>query len=172
MKESWHADRDVLIGHVIGVHGVRGELKVAASADELRSGLSVTVRRAGRADVALRVETVRAGARHLLVRIAGLNDTDTAADFRGAALYAAPEDLPALAPLEYRVDELVGMTVVDESMGNLGEVVEIARYPACDMLLVGRRRLMVPLLTAYGVHIDRGARTIATALPPGYEDLA
>jgi 16S rRNA processing protein RimM len=157
---------------VLGVHGLRGDCKVAGDPRELRAGLSVTVRRAGRPDRSAVVETVRAGASHLRIRLAGVLDANAAAELRGAELYADASDLPALAPSEFRIHELVGMRVVDESLGELGEVVDVAKYPNCDMLLVGEKRLMVPLLRAYAVVVDRAARRIATTLPPGYEDLA
>jgi ribosomal 30S subunit maturation factor RimM len=39
------------------------------------------------------------------------------------------------------------------------------------MLVVGPKRVLIPMLAAYGLRVDRAARTIATKLPDGFEEL-
>ena len=79
--------------------------------------------------------------------------------------------LPELPANEFLESELVGMEVVDRNLGALGRVNGIAHYPGSDMLIVGTKRVLVPMLVAYGVRIDRKERTIATELPAGFEEL-
>ncbi|HXW76551.1 MAG TPA: hypothetical protein VEJ20_04000, partial [Candidatus Eremiobacteraceae bacterium] len=59
----------------------------------------------------------------------------------------------------------------DGRMGSLGTVRDVLHYPHADMLVVGERGRLVPMLRAYGVRIDRAAATIETALPEGFEEL-
>ncbi len=108
---------------------------------------------------------------HVRVKFEGVDDATAAEALRGAHLRVAESELPPLPPQAYRESELVGMHVVDARLGALGDVVGIAHYPASDMLVVGDERVLIPMLEAYGMQVDRAARTIATALPPGFEDL-
>jgi 16S rRNA processing protein RimM len=106
-----------------------------------------------------------------VVGLAGVADADAARRLHGASVLAARLDLPRLPPRTFREIDLVGLLVVDETLGVLGTVQSVRRYPACDMLVVGQRELLVPLLAAYGVSIDRKKREIRVRLPRGFEEL-
>jgi len=47
----------------------------------------------------------------------------------------------------------------------------VLHYPHADMLVVGERELLVPMLAAYGVKVDVATATILTSLPEGFEEL-
>ncbi|MBV8082138.1 MAG: 16S rRNA processing protein RimM [Candidatus Eremiobacteraeota bacterium] len=161
----------VLVGRVVGVFGLRGDVKVAASVLELRPGLHVLARAPGKPERALTVRGVRPAPAHLRVLFDGVDDADAAERLRGMTLHAALADLPALPANAYREVELVGMRVRDIRLGELGAVVGVAQYPGADMIVVGEKRTLIPMLEAYGVNVDRAARTITTALPAGFEEL-
>ncbi|HME80851.1 MAG TPA: ribosome maturation factor RimM [Candidatus Eremiobacteraceae bacterium] len=167
------ADRDaqVLVGRVVGVFGLRGDVKVAASFLELRPGLALTGRAPGQDARTLIIERVRPATGHVRVLFEGVTDADQAQALRGTTLHARAADLPPLPANAYRESELVGMTVTDARLGELGAVVGVARYPGADMLVVGPKRALVPMLEAYGLTVDRVARVITTRLPAGFEDL-
>jgi 16S rRNA processing protein RimM len=159
------------VGRVIGVFGLRGDVKVAASALALVAGLPIVAIDASGARRELRVSLVRPAHGHLRVRFEGIEDATAAQLLRGATLQAQIADLPALPDDAYRESELIGMQVHDASMGAMGDVVGVAHYPGSDMLIVGPKRTLVPLLKAYGVVIDRASETINITLPPGFEEI-
>ena len=161
---------DVLVGRVVGVFGLRGDVKVAASVFELQPGVRVKARGSG-IERELLVKTVRPAKGHVRVLFEGLSDATAAEALRGMTLHAPAADLPPLPANAYRESELVGMHVTDAVLGPLGSVVGIAHYPGNDMLVIGPKRVLVPMLEAYGVRIDRASRTITTSLPAGFEEL-
>jgi 16S rRNA processing protein RimM len=161
----------MLVGRVVGVFGLRGDVKVAASVFELQPGVRLTGRDPGGAERELRVKTVRPASGHLRVLFEGIDDATAAEALRGMTLHASSADLPPLPVNAYREAELVGMHVTDARLGALGDVVGIAHYPGADMLVVGPKRVLVPMLEAYGVVVDKATRTIKTVLPPGFEQL-
>ena len=114
---------------------------------------------------------LRAHQKLFVVGLAGIDDADAARRLHGANVLVARKDLPRLPPRTFREIDLVGLLVVDEALGALGTVQSVRRYPSCDMLVVGPRELLVPLLTAYGVSIDRKKREIRVRLPRGFEEL-
>ena len=175
-------DARAVIGRVAGIFGLRGEVRVVTSdASDFRPGLSVRVRsgKSGEArhlssadgDREMVIAALRPHKDRLLVLFEGIDDATTAQSLNGAELSARIDDLPELPPKTYRDDDLVGMRVTDARLGDLGLVNSIAHYPHADMLVVGDRSLLVPMLAAYEVKIDVASATISTSLPEGFEDL-
>jgi 16S rRNA processing protein RimM len=161
---------EVRLGRIVGGFGIRGELKIVptrSGADTLRPGLVVSVvavegTREGR------IETVRSHKRHLLVRFAGI-DEHASGRLIGADVFAARELVP-LREGEYFDDDLVGCAIVDPGGMELGRVVDVVHYPAQDMLVVGRRRALIPLVGAFIRRIDIGRKRIDVDLPEGLFD--
>ncbi len=71
---------------------------------------------------------------------------------------------------EFFDEDLVGCELVDEDGRELGAVVAVEHYPAQDLLRVGPRRAIVPLVRAFVRAVDVRARRIAVTLPPGLLD--
>ena len=162
-------DARAVIGRVAGTFGLRGEVKVVTTdPSDFRPGLSV---RASTGDRELVIAALRPHKERLLVLFEGVDDLTAAEALNGAELSAHISDLPALPPNTFRDDDLIGMRVTDARLGYLGAVTSIAHYPHADMLVVGDRSLLVPMLAAYGVVIDVESKAISTALPLGFEDL-
>ena len=107
----------------------------------------------------------------LLVHFEGVDDATAAEALHGCELSALVSDLPELPANTYRDEDLIGMRVKDARLGDLGTVTSIIHYPHADMLVVGERALLVPLLGAYDVKIDTASSMITTLLPDGFEDL-
>jgi 16S rRNA processing protein RimM len=164
---------DIIVGRILGAFGLRGEVKIAAAdPSALRAGLRIGLRDTSGVESGAIVETVRPHKNYLVVRLRALDDPDAARGLSGATVTMAQRDLPELPPHAYRRGKLVGLQVVDGRRGALGPVVEIRRYPSCDMLVVGAAQLLVPMLHAYRVEVDVAAGEIRVDLPPGFEELA
>jgi len=161
----------VVIGRVIGVFGLRGDIKVEIGAFPLKTGLEVELEGPSFKRKKTRVARVHQGRGHVNVRFVGVDDATSAANLRGAVIRAARADLPDLPANAFLESELVGMEVIDRNLGMLGRVAGIAHYPGSDMLVIGTKRFLVPMLKAYGVRVDRAKRSIETSLPPGFEEL-
>jgi 16S rRNA processing protein RimM len=169
-----------VIGRVAGTFGLRGEVKVAASdPSDFRPGLRViATERSGSSEARqaptlreLTISGIRPHQDRLLVSFVGIDDATAAEALHGAELSALIGDLPGLPANTYRDEDLVGMRVTDVRLGDLGAVTSIAHYPHADMLVVGARALLVPMLAVYGVTIDLARASISTSLPEGFEDL-
>jgi 16S rRNA processing protein RimM len=164
-------DALVHIGTIVGPLGLRGAARVAtADSNDFVIGLHVFARTGGQ-QRSLQIAAVRPTPASFSVTFAGIDTAGAVEALRGAALFAKPADLPALAANVYRVEDLLGMCVRDRRLGELGIVREVRPYPQCHMLVVGDRLLLIPMLQAFGVNVDAGARTIETRLPDGFEEL-
>ncbi len=86
---------------------------------------------------------------------------------RGTPLEVARDALPATAPDEYYVFELVGLEVVEEGGRELGRVVAVDPGLANDVLAL-EGGLLLPLVGECVRDIDLEARRILVA--PGFSD--
>jgi 16S rRNA processing protein RimM len=163
---------DVVVGRILGIFGVRGEVKVAAAdPNALTPGLAVRLLAEDGAELHSVLETIRPHQRGFVARLSGVADADAAGRLSGATMLATRDDLPKLALNQYRDADLRGMQVVDAKLGGLGEVNQVRRYPGCDMLVVGEKHILIPMLRAFGMDIDAATRTIRVSLPDGFEEL-
>ena len=160
------------IGRVVGAFGLRGETKVVATDPaDFHDGLDVTARWPDETQRPLTIQSFRVHKNRLLVRFKDVDDASAAEALRGALLLARTADLPPLPDDTYRDEDLVGMRVTDARLGLLGDVRDVLHYPHADMLVVGERSMLVPMLAAYEVKINRESATISTVLPEGFEEI-
>jgi 16S rRNA processing protein RimM len=160
------AERDIAVGRIAGVFGVRGELKCAAtSAGRATIAPGARLRCvAGEVASDISVTNVRPHKGRLLVSIAGVQDANAAADYVGAILYASRGDM-RLSEGEYLDDDLVGCAVFGPNGTPYGSVERVEHYPASDMLVVNGS--MVPMVRAIVTEIDLTRKAIVIDPPDG-----
>lgn len=174
-----------MLGVVVGVHGLRGELRVRWLGDGPEGIARMPAVELGRGldDPELRrfaVRKVREGRRgEVRVSLQGIDDRDAAEAMRGRQVIGEARHLEPLAPGEYRWYELVGCRVyradsperAPESL--LGTVREIWETGAHDVLVVeneeGQRHLL-PAAQAFLREIDPAGRRIVYEVIPGLLD--
>jgi len=154
----------IAIGDIVGVHGVRGEVRLRpynaqteALADVGRLFIleGTTVRE-------LEVEQVRPHGRVWLVRFAGVNTPEQARALSGVAAAVPEADLPALEAGQFYCYQLIGLQVADDGGAVLGRVADVLATGANDVLVVdaARGELLIPMIDAVVVEVDFAAGRI------------
>ncbi len=171
--------RRVLLGRVLGAHGIRGRLGVRWLGDGPENLLRMPEVALGRDpdDPDARIYAVQAAepGRPGEVRLAlkGVTDRAAAEALRGRLVLGAVEHLPPLGPGEHYEFELVGCRVETTEGKTIGVVREIWPTAAHDVLVVegadGRRHLL-PAAEALLRQVDVGERRIVIELPSGLLD--
>ncbi len=166
----------VSLGRVVGAHGLLGELRIRASADELINLLSVQSVRLARDEGdarpgEYRVERARPGrAGECRLALRGVTDRAAAEALRGATVLVRSDDLPKLAPGEFYAYELVGCEVFVADGRPIGTVRSILETGAHDVLVIeaadGGEQL-VPAAEPLLQQVDLAARRIVVDPPPG-----
>lgn len=148
-------DRRVLVGRVVGLHGVRGGVKVE-SFTEPRGRIfdyqPWIVRQLGVERVARGRPLVRE--HRIAAMIDGIEDRDAAAALLGAEICVRRAQLPAPAPGEYYWTDLEGLAVVNLEGVPLGTVESLFATGANDVMVVrqGERERLVPFVRGSHVH--------------------
>lgn len=148
------ADRPVVLGHVSGLFGVKGWIKVYSYTRPAVNLLEYEDWLIGRQDAwrPFRVLDAREQGKTLVARIAGDDDTlladrDAAAALVDLQIAVARDQLPAPEPGEYYWFDLIGLDVFNREGAALGRVKAMMETGANDVLVLqGERERLVPFV--------------------------
>lgn len=140
--------RIVLLGHVAGVHGVRGWVKIHSLTEPREAIFEYQPWLLGDAHEAVRIsEGIKHGNR-LIAHIEGVDDREAAEELVNRSIAVRREQLPQADAGEYYWTDLVGLEVRLQDGRVLGTVDRLVATGANDVLVVaGDRERLVPFVT-------------------------
>lgn len=97
----------------------------------------------------------------VVARLAGCEDRDAAARFRGAEIAVPRSQLPQTQPDEHYWADLMGLAVVNGESRELGSIVGILQTGANDVLVVqGERERLIPFIADVIREVDHVAGVV------------
>lgn len=164
------------MGRVHGHRGRAGELTVrvaAGDAGRFRAVREVWLQRAHGEAERFDVQREKAYRDRWVLKLAGIDDSDAAARWRGASVAVAFDHAPALNEFEHWHTKLVGMEVfaADASIGRVRDVQPTA---GADLLVVQADdggELLIPLHRDIVVDVDEQAKRLRIEPPAGLLEL-
>ncbi|HSE75212.1 MAG TPA: ribosome maturation factor RimM [Dongiaceae bacterium] len=168
MSASATSQRLVLMGAILGAHGIKGEVKVksfAAKPAAIAEYGPLTDSRHKRTFDLDIVGTADAAKGIVIARIAGIADRNAAEALKGVELFVERDRLPPPTdPEEYYLADLIGLAAFDPKGAKLGEIVSVDNYGAGDLLLVvpeSGEGFAVPFAKAFVPVVDiKGGRVV------------
>jgi 16S rRNA processing protein RimM len=162
------------VGKVVGVHGVRGEVKVELMTDypeRFQPGARLKVG-GGDEAVSAEIETARPHKGLMLVKFKSVPDRNGAELLRGKLLLIPEAEAMPLGEDENYAHDLVGLTVVTSDGRTLGKLTEILYTGANDVYVVAGPdgEVLIPALRDVVLKVDLGAGEMTVALPEGLVD--
>ena len=160
-------EKFVLLGKVVGVHGVRGELKLE-SYTEPRTQIfryqPWRMRSTGGEKV-IQGSRGRAQGKGIVAELPGVTDRDAAMALVGTEIWVARAALPQAKPGEYYWCDLEGLDVATVEGRPLGTVSHLVATGANDVLVVrdAERERLIPFLVGSfvtAVDLDGGRITV------------
>lgn len=166
----------ILIGKITGTHGIKGQIRVVPYSGDAESILSLRtlwVRMHDGRYSSFRISRAVEHKRKALASIAGIEDINAALPLVGCEVYVCRDQLPDLPEGEYYWQDLLGLSVVDEQGGCIGELADIFVTGAHDVYVVkdGEKEYLIPAVIDVVVEINLNARTITVRPPEGLLDL-
>ena len=140
--------RRVLMGLVLGAHGIKGAVRIlsyAAAPKDIASYGPLEDESGGRKFSLTIVGQVRGA---VLAAVEGIGDRDAAMALKGTKLYLERSALPAPAEGEFYWDDLVGLRAELTDGAALGEVVAVHDYGGGPSLEV-RRQIGAPVMVPF-----------------------
>jgi len=165
------------VGKAVGVHGLRGAVRVRFSGDgpehllALREVFLAVDPEAAPPLRRYRVLHCAPGRRdECRLVLEGVSDRKAALALRGFYLLADVHELPELVRGEYYHFQLVGCRVLDEEGSSIGVVREVWEAPAQDLLLVEDetgKRYLLPAVREMLKGVDLQRQEIVFSVIPG-----
>lgn len=163
--------RLVLLGHIAGAHGIRGEVVVRSYTADPAAISAYGPLSDEHGERRLELEVVRVTEKGVIARVTGISDRTAAERLKGRPLHVARERLPPPAADEYYHADLVGLEVRSPGGGNVGVVQSVANFGAGDLLEIRQHgeteTVYVPLRKAFVPAIDIAAGYLEVLLPDG-----
>ncbi len=139
--------QQILLGHIAGVHGIKGWVKIHSYTDPRIAIFDYQPWLLGEAQVATEVLEGKASGKYLLARLKGVNDRDDAAAVAGQKIEIGKDALPQLQNKEFYWADLVGLKVINQDGSALGSIVDMLATGANDVMVVsGERERLIPFV--------------------------
>lgn len=165
------------VGHIIGVHGLHGELKIELYTDfpeRFAPGVTLFM---GPDLEEVEIRQVRPHKGHLLIMLDGINDRTTAEGLRSLWLFVDEADAAELEEGEYWIHDIIGLKVETDTDTVLGKVVDVLATGANDVYIVrpaeGINRgqeILLPAIADVILAVDLAAGILRVHIPEGLID--
>lgn len=143
-------ERYLECGKIVATHGVRGEVKVEPWCDEPGFLLDFPTLYLGRERRPVTVERARVQKNMVLLKLAGVEDMESAVTLRGNILYIDRDDV-TLREGQYFIQDLIGLEVWDADTGRrYGRLTQVSQTGANDV---------------YHIRFDDGGERLVPAIP-------
>jgi len=164
-------DESICVGHIIGVHGIKGWVKVFSDTSPRENILNYSpwIIQTGEETKTAAVSG-RLQGKNVVAQLAGVGDRDLAAELIGSKIYIEPGQLPKLKEGEYYWADLIGMTVESLESEPLGIIETMMETGANDvMVLQGDRERLIPFVIDEIVQeIDLVSKRVVVDWQPDY----
>lgn len=167
--EQW-----ILLGRVLGAHGIRGALSIKLDnpdSQSLKPGIRVQLTRPHLPPQILEVEKLQAGR---ILYVVGMHDRNTAETYRQAQILIRRADLPELESDEHYLNDLLGAAIVDADGKVLGTIASFADNNAqilIEMRTVDGHFALIPFVEPLVLEVNEAEKRIVVELPEGLLDI-
>jgi 16S rRNA processing protein RimM len=163
----------VLVGVIVGAHGIKGEVKLKSfTSDPASIGRYGPLQnKTGQIFEITKLKPAKDG---FIASLKGVADRNQSELLRGLELYVAREKLPKLKASETYAHDLLGAEVLLEDDTPLGKLIAMPNYGAGDLLEVelagSTETVLIPFTNAFVPQTDFTSGKITVVLPEGYLD--
>lgn len=161
----------ILMGKVVNVVGLKGELKVYSYTD--RNERFEELDQIWLDNKVYAIENVRYQNKVVILKLEGINDRNKAEEQRNKKVYIEESDLQELPEDTYYVRDLIGLSVVTED-GELGKISDVIQNTAQDLYEVKTaegKKIYIPVVKEFVTDVDMENKVVKVTLPEGLLDL-
>jgi 16S rRNA processing protein RimM len=179
---SQHTDKEVTLGKITGVFGVKGWVKVYSYTEPMEGILKYQpwYLELNGQKVEVEVENGQRHGKGLIAKLAKYDDRDQSAKFSGALIKVSSEELPDLEEGDYYWHQLEGLKVLSVATEGdpvlLGKIAYLTETGANDVMVVNacagsidkQQRLVPYVPDLYVLNVDLEAQTITVDWDPEF----
>ena len=162
----------MLIGQIVGVHGIKGNCKIRSYAESLtvfQSDSVVFIATSAGRQKPYEINWIKPHAKAVLVSFKGVDTRDQAKALIGCELFIEKSRLPDLEEGNYYWFDLIGLDVFGIDQKYLGRLESIIQTGSNDVYVVKKddTEILIPALESVVQKIDLKNRRMQVDLPEG-----
>ena len=163
------------VGIITATHGVRGEVKVYPTTDDMRrfKRLKEVILDTGKEQITLEVEGAKFSKQLVILKFKGIDNINDVEKYRQKSLYVTRENAVRLRRDEYFIADLMGLRVRDEDGAEIGVLREVMETGANDVYVIDLddgRELLLPAIKECVLNVDVEAGFVQIHIMPGLLD--
>ena len=169
-------DRFLVVGKIIGSHGVNGNLKIRSYAESeslFKPGKSILVIRTGHIEKKYSIQWVKPHGKSMLLSLKGIEDRDAADRLVGAGVFIERDELPELEEGSYYWIDIIGLSVFSTDDQYVGRIESIMPTGGNDVYVVKNHdknddhEILIPAIESVVLNIDLKNKIMRVDLPEG-----
>lgn len=139
------------VGIITSPHGVRGEVKVFPTTDDVRrfKRLKEVILDTGKEQILMEIESVKFFKNLAILKFKGFDNINDVEKFRQKSLYVTRENAVRLGRNEYFIADLMGLSVQNEAGETIGTLRDVMETGANDVYIIDMndgRELLLPAI--------------------------
>ena len=174
MNKSVEKKGYVLIGKIVGAHGIKGTNKICSYAESLsifKPGSSILIRDNNGREADYEIDWIKPHTGTPLLALKGIADRDQAEAMIGGKLFIRQSEMPELDEDTFYWFELIGIDVFTTEEQYLGRIESIIETGSNDVYVVknGAKETLVPAIESVVLDVDLEQKRMRIDLPDGLE---
>lgn len=175
MNKSAAKKEVVLIGKIVGAHGVKGTSRISPYVESLtifKPGRALLICKPDGSENSYEINWVKPHSRGALLALKDVTSRDQAKTLVGSELYIKRAGLPKLEDGAYYWFDLIGLKVYTSDDQYLGRLDAIIETGANDVYAIKKddREILIPALKSVVRSVDIGQKIMRVELPEGLEE--
>lgn len=165
------------VGKIVNTQGLKGEVRVISQTDfpELRykKGAILTLFQEKKKPIELTIQSHRKHKNFDILTFVAHPSINDVEKYREGILKVSKEQLTELPENEFYYHEIIGLTVVDDTIGELGKIKEILSPGANDVWVVQRPKkkdILLPYIDSVVHKVDLEKGSVFVEIPEGLID--
>lgn len=163
------------LGYVIKPHGLKGDISIFIDADNpqaYRNLESVLIQQDNQL-VPFFIVKIKINGEKAILNLEDSNDIESAQLLKGSALFLPLSSLPELAEDQFYFHEIIGFTVKDDNLGEIGPVTTVYDAGPQDLLAFEykNKEILLPINDETVRKVDKNKKQILVNIPDGLLDI-
>ena len=166
------------LGYIVKTHGLKGEVTVslneysAADLVSIQEEYPLFIEFNNRL-VPYFIDSISEGGTKAFVKFQDVNTIEEASKLVKRSLHLQKAARPKSQRGEVYDDEVINFSVTDESLGPLGNIVEVVQAGLNRLLVIDRegKEVMIPINSPFIKRINKSKKVITVSLPEGFLDI-
>ncbi len=147
------------VGIITSTHGVRGEVKVYPTTDDMRrfKRLKEVILDTGKEQLSMEIEGVKFFKQFVILKFKGIDNINDVEKYRKGELYVTRQNAVRLSKDEYFIADLMGLEVRNEEDVKIGVLQDVMETGANDVYVINLddgRELLLPAIKQCVLAVD------------------